>query len=159
MYSWIERFQSIPSPTHSYVWHDSSIRLTWRMHICDMMWPTQETQAIVSHELVLDIYICTYIYKHDVTDSRDLRDCLSRDSRTCSWYIYICTYIYKHDVTDSRDSSTQEQVLKRSSLKRSFWILYTYMWHDVTFWCHLCKTCCSICLQHVICMSPACHFV
>jgi len=74
--------------THSYVWHDSFIYVTWLIHMCDM------TRSYVWHDSF--IYVTWLIHMCDMTHSYLWHD----SSIYVTWLIHICATIRWH-----RDSS------------------------------------------------------
>jgi len=82
--------------THSYVWQDVFICVTWRNHLCDM------THSYVRHDSF--IYVTWLIHMCDMTHSYVWQDVFTRDM-TCSWVtclvhrmgvIYTCTIAHSY---------------------------------------------------------------
>jgi len=70
--------------THSYVWHDSSIRVEWHIHMCDMSHLHVWHDSFICAACI--IYICSYLYK-EVTATRLQQE--AYETKKKSWFAYL----------------------------------------------------------------------
>ena len=121
--------------THSYVWHDSSICVTWLTHMCDM------THPYVWHDSLIDV--TRLIHMYDMTHSY-----VWHDSSICvTWLIHMCdmTHLYVwHDWSICANVFVRHvcgfgmfhwsllYVMQDSfvSSKRACDMTHSYVWHD-----------------------------
>jgi len=84
--------------THSYVWHDSFICVTWLNHMCDIHM-CDTTHSYVWH----DSFICAWlIHMCDMTRSRVRHSYVWHDSFICvTWLIHMCDMTHSHVWHDS----------------------------------------------------------
>jgi len=121
--------------THSYVWHDPFIRVTWLIHMCDM------THSYVWH----DSFICVTrpIHTCDMTHSYVWLDPFIR----VTWPIH--TYYMTHSYMHVCDTPSEERLLGNlrgitnlviCDMTYSYmwydslylaWLIHTYMWHSL----------------------------
>jgi len=108
--------------THSYVWHDAFICVTWLMHMCDM------THAYLWHESFIcvtwRIHMCdmTHSYVWQViwrnTFMCVVRECESHDSFICATHMCVSLERHKHrpPVCKGRHITCQSCVWHESSI-------------------------------------------
>jgi len=97
--------------THSYVWHDSFICVTWLIHMCDM------THSYVWHDSFICVVSLTYMC--DMTHSY-----VWRDPFICvTWPIHMCGITHLYVWHDSFICVTR--LFHRCDMTHS------YVWHDL----------------------------
>ena len=145
--------------THSYVWHDSFICVTWLIHMCDMI------HAHVWH----DSFICVtrLIHMCDMTHSYVWHDSLTcviwlihmcDMTHSCVWhdsFICVTRLIHMCDMTHSyvwKDTRMDESCHKYDRMIES---VFSDAWMShVT---HMDKSCQSIVYIHCVCDRTCCY--
>jgi len=129
--------------THSYVWHDSFIRVTWPIHMCHM------THSYVWHDsftcVAWIVYMCdmTHSYlRYDPSISVHVYD--MTHSYVVTWLMHVC------DMTRSCTCDTTLSHVWHNSFTRVWRLIHTsdmthsYVWHDsfiyATWLTHTCGT-------------------
>jgi len=124
--------------THSYVWHDSFICVTWLIHMCDM------THSHVWHDSF--IYVTWLIHMCDMTHSHVWHDSFIYDTYTCVHrvcaheFVSMCTWVREYVHMSSWVCAHENP--RDPNYFHVCDTIHSYVWHDsficVTWLNHIC---------------------
>ena len=130
--------------THSYVWHDSFICVTWLIHMCDMthsyvwhnsficcdtLWYASAAALLMSHIITHATYECTTHISHYMYDLYAAVEAC-RTVRWAEWHIQtwvvVMSHIWMSHVTFMNESChTCEWVMSHINVLLGSWMCYS----------------------------------
>ena len=135
-YVWRASFR-ICDMTHSYVWHDSFLCVTWLIHICDTSFYSYVKYDSFTRMTCLCDMTHWYVWHDSFICVTCLFSYLWHDTFISeTWLIHTCAMSHSHVWHDS-DDATLRCV---SSLTRVTWLIHmcdlprSYGWHDTFIW-------------------------
>jgi len=138
--------------THSYVWHDSFICVSWLIHMCDMTRPYAWCDAFIcnaSFTCVADSFICVTNISWDVlcVSFICVTQCMLQQNAAGSSLVYMCdvwhdSFMYVTQCTLQQRLLVACMLLVRDSFMCA--VTHSSAWHDslryVMCLIHMCDT-------------------